>query len=168
MQHNRLCRNQDQDNQDNFSTAARVGWIVDVIDNNYPIVDFSGNTDGPIQARLALGSDMCSRLNDLRSTRVLLMFENNDYNLPIIIGIVRDGLQSEQVELSSPASVDRPLEVLVDGKKRIIEAESELILCCGESSIILRSDGKVVIKGKEILSRAAQSNKIKGGTVSIN
>ena len=50
----------------------------------------------------------------------------------------------------------------------LIEARSNLTLKCGQGSITIRNDGKVLIKGKDLVSRAQQSNRIKGGSVSIN
>ena len=50
----------------------------------------------------------------------------------------------------------------------VIEARKNLTLKCGEGSITLREDGKVLIKGKDLVSRAQRMNRVKGGAVSIN
>jgi hypothetical protein len=50
----------------------------------------------------------------------------------------------------------------------VIEAKNNLTFKCGEGSITLRSDGKVLIKGKDLVSRAQRMNRIKGGAVAIN
>jgi hypothetical protein len=50
----------------------------------------------------------------------------------------------------------------------VIEAREMLTLKCGESSVDLRKDGKLMIRGKDILTRAKRSQRIKGGTVAIN
>jgi hypothetical protein len=50
----------------------------------------------------------------------------------------------------------------------IIEAKKELTLKCGDGSITLRGDGKILIKGKDLVSRAERLNRIKGGAVAIN
>ena len=39
---------------------------------------------------------------------------------------------------------------------------------CGESSLTMKRDGKIVVKGRTIVSRASRVNKIKGGSVAIN
>ncbi len=49
-----------------------------------------------------------------------------------------------------------------------LEASDEIRLTCGKSSLVLRRDGTVIVRGVTIVSRASQSNKIRGGTVSIN
>lgn len=51
---------------------------------------------------------------------------------------------------------------------KVIEAARALTLRCGESSIDLRADGKVVIRGDDVLVRAKGSQRIRAGTVSIN
>ncbi|MBK9989736.1 MAG: hypothetical protein IPP19_03090 [Verrucomicrobia bacterium] len=50
----------------------------------------------------------------------------------------------------------------------VLEAKQGLTLQCGEGSITLRGDGKVLIKGKELISRAEGMNRIKGASVAIN
>jgi hypothetical protein len=50
----------------------------------------------------------------------------------------------------------------------VIEATSQLTLKCGSGSITLRGDGKVLIKGKDLVSHAQRMNRIKGGGVAIN
>jgi hypothetical protein len=50
----------------------------------------------------------------------------------------------------------------------VIEATEMLTLKCGSSAIDLRSDGKLLIRGHDVLSRATRTQRIKGGTVAIN
>jgi hypothetical protein len=50
----------------------------------------------------------------------------------------------------------------------VIEATEMLTLKCGESSVALRKDGKTMILGNDVLSRAKRTNRIKGGSVAIN
>jgi hypothetical protein len=50
----------------------------------------------------------------------------------------------------------------------LIEAKKNLTLKCGEGSITIREDGKILIKGKDLVSHAQRMNRIKGGSVSIN
>lgn len=50
----------------------------------------------------------------------------------------------------------------------VIEAETELILKCGEASVALREDGRVLTKATDIVSHAKRRNRIKGGSVQIN
>jgi hypothetical protein len=50
----------------------------------------------------------------------------------------------------------------------VLEATKGLTLKCGEGSISIRADGKILIKGKDLVSHAQRMNRIKGGSVSIN
>ena len=50
----------------------------------------------------------------------------------------------------------------------VVEAKQTLTLKCGESSVELRKDGKLMIRGKDVLTRAKRSQRIKAGTVAIN
>jgi len=43
-----------------------------------------------------------------------------------------------------------------------------LELRCGDSQITLTKDGKVVIKGVDVTTRASRTCRVKGSTVNIN
>jgi hypothetical protein len=49
-----------------------------------------------------------------------------------------------------------------------IEARRSLTLRVGQGSIAIREDGKILIKGKDLVSHATRLNRIRGGSVSIN
>jgi hypothetical protein len=49
-----------------------------------------------------------------------------------------------------------------------IEATDALSLKCGDASIELRADGKLTVKGEDVLVRARGTQRIKAGTVNIN
>lgn len=59
-------------------------------------------------------------------------------------------------------------DIFVDGERILFEARKEIVLQCGKGSITLRADGKVVIKGTDLVSRSKGMNKIKGAAVRIN
>ena len=50
----------------------------------------------------------------------------------------------------------------------VMEARENLTLRCGDGSITIRADGKILIKGKDLVSHAQRTNRIKGGSVAIN
>ena len=50
----------------------------------------------------------------------------------------------------------------------VLEAKSCLTLRVGSGSITIREDGKILIKGKDLVSHATRLNRIKGGAVQIN
>ena len=49
--------------------------------------------------------------------------------------------------------------VQLDKRRIDLEASEEIRLTCGKSSLVLRRDGSVVVRGVAIVSRASQSNK---------
>jgi hypothetical protein len=50
----------------------------------------------------------------------------------------------------------------------VLEARESLTLRVGDGSITIRADGKILIKGKDLVSHAQRTNRIKGGSVAIN
>jgi hypothetical protein len=50
----------------------------------------------------------------------------------------------------------------------VLEAQKEVTLKCGEGVVTLREDGKVLIKGQDVVSHARRRQRIKGGSVAIN
>jgi hypothetical protein len=50
----------------------------------------------------------------------------------------------------------------------VVEAKSSMVLRVGDGSITIHDDGKILIKGKDLVSHAQRVNRIKGGSVSIN
>jgi hypothetical protein len=73
---------------------------------------------------------------------------------PVVLGILRP--------------LDDTLEARVDGRRVELDARDEIVLRCGEASITLRRNGRVVIRGVHVETRAAGVNRIKGGSVAIN
>jgi hypothetical protein len=55
-----------------------------------------------------------------------------------------------------------------DSEELVITAARQLTLRCGESSITLTAAGKIIIRGKYIVSRSSGVQRIKGGAVQIN
>ena len=50
----------------------------------------------------------------------------------------------------------------------VVCATESLELKCGDASIDLRADGKVMVRGEDVLLRAKGTQRIRAGTVSIN
>ncbi len=60
--------------------------------------------------------------------------------------------------------------VIDDGSpdELVIEAGRQLTIRCGAGSLTIRHDGRVLIKGLDIVTRASRANRIKGGQVVVN
>ena len=50
----------------------------------------------------------------------------------------------------------------------VIEAGEELVLRCGKGTIKIQQDGKVIVRGENVLNSARGTMRIKGGSVGIN
>ena len=149
--------------------GVRVGKIVNVDESGQAFVDFPGNTQGPISARFTNSIKPGMLQKAVSADRdVLLVFENNDPDLPIIIDTLYS-LVDETTESSTIAlEAQRPKDVMIDGKRMTFDAKEEIILRCGKASITLTKAGKVLIRGAYLLNRSSGVNRIKGGSVQIN
>lgn len=122
-------------------------------------------TGAPTPARLMAGLRRSALSQpSMQDREVLVMFERGDSGKPIILGLLADPL--EEVIALSDGQV--PDEIMLDGKRVTLEAQEEVVLKCGDGSITVRKDGKIIIKGTHLLSRASGPNRIKGGSVQIN
>jgi hypothetical protein len=132
--------------------AVILGWLTGA---EPLLVDFPGNAAGPVPARLLVELD-ARALAAAVSTRqpAALMFEAGDPSRPLIVGLVQ-----------APGAVR---EARVDGKRVVLTGTEEIELRCGEASISLKKDGKLVIRGAYVETRAKGTNRIKGGSVQIN
>lgn len=59
-------------------------------------------------------------------------------------------------------------DVEADGEKLVLEARREVTLRCGKASIHLTADGRVTIRGTQVLSRSDGPNRVQGASVQLN
>jgi Domain of unknown function (DUF6484) len=135
-----------------------VGELLGIRDNCTPLVSY------PKQPRTA--AIAARTIVDLRAVhvgrQVVLIFEDGDPERPIVIGALR---ASDNVPFETrPGQID----VESDGARLIVSAKDELVLRCGDASITLTKEGKVLVQGRYVSSRSSGVNRIKGGTVEIN
>ena len=96
--------------------------------------------------------------------RVLVTFVGGDQARPVVIGVLQ--ALPETIEVELPLSV--PDHAHVDGRRVTLTGRDELELSCGQASITLRRNGRLVIRGTAVESSSSGVNRIKGGTVRIN
>jgi hypothetical protein len=128
------------------------GVVVGLIEDGGPMVDFPANPAGEPILAISL---VAVREKD-RGREAVLMFEDGDPRRPIIMGLVQG------------ASKSRTNSLEVDGETLELTAERQVILRCGEASITLTRSGKVLIRGKYVLSRSSGVNMVKGGVIHLN
>ena len=141
-----------------------VGFLTGFDEQGNPQVIFrQSRSNLPIPARTTVALEMQDA-----GREVTLMFEEGDPGRPLITGI----LQPAEPQLPDK-KVDQPglndaVEVKVDNQRLILTAEQEVVLRCGKASITLTRAGKIILRGKYLLSRSSGVNRIKGGSVQIN
>ncbi|MBS0453297.1 MAG: hypothetical protein JSS14_18550 [Proteobacteria bacterium] len=136
--------------QESGALAGRLA----AIDAGRPVVEFDAG-HGPQQVRARVLQDMAPGSEPWAvGQSVLLVFERGDTSLPVIVGRVADVLPQPCLDLR--------------GDTLNFEGREQVVLRCGEASVTLRADGQVIVKGSRLLSRASESNKIRGATVLIN
>lgn len=85
---------------------------------------------------------------------VAVMFIDADTSLPLIIGAIAAEAASS-VQSEPPARLE-------------IQAKNEIVLKCGRATLRLLADGTAVLRGVNVITRAAATNRIRGGNVQIN
>jgi hypothetical protein len=72
---------------------------------------------------------------------------------------------------ASAANADGEFQVIeadVDGRRVRIIAKDEIVLECGQASVTLRRNGRIIIRGTYVETHSEGTNRIKGGQVRIN
>ena len=117
----------------------------------------------PVLARVCVDWDAERLARAVAQQRsAVLAFEDGDVARPLVLGIV-GGVR--EAEAPAQAFV---VEADADGRRVRLTASEEIVLQCGESSITLKRNGKVVIRGSYVETYASGTNRIKGGNVRIN
>lgn len=150
-----------------FLDGMQVGRITEIAEDGSIFIDFSGNTSSPIQASVAASAaEIIKNTLDYSSLNILIAFEHNDADRPIIIDVVNDRINRD----SSDISINRNEldSVRIDGETLTFDAKKEIVLRCGKASITLTRAGKVLIRGAYLSNYSSGVNRIKGGSVHIN
>jgi hypothetical protein len=96
------------------------------------------------------GADRSASLDDLQAGDEVIVASLPGRLRPVVIG-----------RIGAPRASALPQDV-------VIAAGASLALRCGSAGITLRGDGRILIDGLDIASRAKRLNRITGGSVAIN
>lgn len=129
--------------------AALTGTLVGFGSADEPLVDVAGAAAG---TRLPARTCVPLQSRDI-GREVVLVFESGNPESPIVLGVVQP---------------EESREVEIDGQTIVVSAQHTLTFECGEASITLNRDGKIVIRGAHVVSHAAGVNRIRGGSVQLN
>lgn len=99
---------------------------------------------------------------------VLLSPLNGDPSQPVITSIEDTFLQDILVTGIRNDADRLMVESLMAGKEVVIEAQHQIVLKCGKGRIIIKSDGRIVIEGTDVLSLSWGPNRLKGSNVELN
>lgn len=86
---------------------------------------------------------------------VLVMLPGAGEERGVVLGLVAP------YETPRPAGAAVPSELTLEASRRIE-------IKVGESALTMDAEGRVLVKGKDIVTRAKRTQKIRGGTVHIN
>lgn len=142
-----------------------VAKITSVSPEGAVYVSVDGFADA-VQVSSAVGLSPETTEADVSGKEVLVLVRQTNPFSGTIVGFLRESLWERTVaEGRLPAE---NLGIRADGRKVVVSAEEEITLVCGKSSLLLRQDGTIVLKGIRLVSRASESNKIRGASVHIN
>lgn len=150
--------------------GSRVGWVVGFEPTRGLLVDFEGNPHGPLPALSTVPLEAQAVRQAVASRqRAVLLFEEGDPRRPLLVGLVHPVSPTPLLDaLLEPAAESTAHTATVDGQRVVIEGKDEVVLVCGEASITLRRNGRVLIKGVQLETSASGRNRIRGGSVEIN
>lgn len=138
--------------------GALLGTLVEAPGGAGPVVEFAA-PDGEVRRHVAATTVQIEA--GTLGHPVLLMFLDGDLARPVITGVLQPGA-------ATPRKTSRTRKLEIDGRELVLTADTQLTLKCGKSSITLTRDGKIVIHGVNVVSRATSTQRIRGGTIALN
>ena len=154
------------------SSTTHVGHLVSILSDDEVGVAVPG-VAGMVAARLAVPLTR-ARLREVIASRQGAVIILDASRRPIVIGLL-EKVQPEPAAVPEPQVAAEPqpqapqiVEADVDGKRVRIVGGDEIVLECGNASITLRRNGRVIIRGTYVETDSAGTNRIKGAAVRIN
>ena len=145
-----------------------IGMVMQVDRDGTVHVVFPGN---PSEAAIPARATVPFSARDV-GAEVALIFERGDPARPIAMGrLLRPAefAEPEEEDVALPPAAAPTVQV--DGQEEDvlqITGREQIVLRCGKASITLTRDGKVLIRGAYVSSRATGANRIKGGSIHLN
>jgi len=135
-----------------------LGTLVDAREPLAPVVEFEG-VDGQVVQRSALTTVPIE--SNAAGHTVVVMFVHGDPERPIITGQLAPGR-------ATPKKIARTQTLVLDGRELVLEADSTLTLRCGKARLTLTREGRILLRGTNVVSHASGVNRIRGGTIKLN
>jgi hypothetical protein len=151
--------------------GVRVGWVAGLDARRGLLVDFPGNpATRAVAARTILALDARALEAAVKERQgAVLQFEDGDPGRPVLMGLLQATSATPLLDalLASPEPGEK-LEARVEGKRVVLEGKDEIVFRCGESTIILRRNGAVLVRGAQIETRSSGRHVIRGRKVALN
>lgn len=149
--------------------GMRVGWVAGVDADGSVRVDFAGNRHGPLLARTTVPLEPEQWRQAARERReATLFFDDGVPSRPVLTGLLQPMPPTPLIDAMLSRLPDAPKEARLDNRRVLLEAHDEVVLRCGKATLILRADGRVILRGVEVLTEAEEVHRIRGGKVKIN
>jgi hypothetical protein len=133
------------------------------------LVDYPDNPHGPLVATTTVPRGALEPTSAASARPgVLLVFEGEKSDRPVVVGVMHAVAHEPPTAARDDGSPSPRIEALLDGRRVVLDANDEIVLRCGEASITLRRNGRVVIRGTYVETRSRGVNRVKGGSVQIN
>ncbi len=140
--------------------GAVIGRVEGVDDHGRPLVSWPGREGAPCPAEVLVRAGATDWAACRGARALLALAEGAAGAVPVLVGLLEGARAHGDAATPAPEG-EVPQDVRIEGAR-------EILLKCGEASIALRADGRIVIRGGYVLSRSSGANKIKGATVRIN
>jgi len=116
-------------------------------------------------AQPLLALSLCQIAKEHIGRTCAVQFIDGDPTQPLIIGLIQD---SPGFELRRDVALPAVLTISQNGERVQIDAVEELVLQCGEASIVMSAEGLIEIRAPYIDNHALATQRIRGGSVRVN
>jgi len=143
-----------------------LGSLVGLDSNGKPLVSYDV---GGLSGEAKVADATLSLLPAHIGRQVAIMFMQQDQDKPVIIGLIHNPLLTVLETEAAQDTKDLAIEVDGEPQERVsVEGKEEVVLRCGDASITLTKEGKILLRGKYLVSRSSGVNRILGGSVQLN
>ena len=147
------------------STAPTRGFITGWERDGGILVELSGSGEIVLAQSIVEMSEAELGRSVQARRPVLVGFEDGDHARPVILGVLASLPAASKPE---PSPKNRPDAPTISEDMVIVRGRESIELRCGASSITLYKDGKIVLRGTYVISRASKENRIAGGSIHFN
>jgi hypothetical protein len=145
--------------------GATLGWIARVDDEGIWVETPDGVEPMLAMSVVALSrAELDAAVADRRDAVLLFLVGTGQ---PVLLGLCQPTPPVEGTLAEAPDEITAAIDGQ-DPRKVRLEGQDEVVLRCGKASITMRRNGRIVIRGVQVESRATGRNRIKGGAVLIN